>query len=58
MGETDFPGLGFASVGDALQKSLGQINREFLQLQVAIVEAERRDYRPHRAVRCFFECDW
>jgi len=31
VGESDFPGLGFAAVGDTLKKRLGQINREFLQ---------------------------
>jgi hypothetical protein len=27
VGESDFPGLRFTSVGDALQKGLGQTNR-------------------------------
>jgi len=45
MGEPDFPGLGFTTVGDALQKRLDKINREFLQLPIAMVPAERRDYR-------------
>ena len=45
VGESDFSSLGFATVGDALQKRLDKINCEFLQLQVAMVPAERRDYR-------------
>ena len=45
VGEADFTGLRFAAVGDALQKRLDQINREFLQLLVAMVPAERGDYR-------------
>jgi hypothetical protein len=45
VGETDLPGLGFASVGNALQKSLDQTNREFRQFPTAMVPAERRDYR-------------
>ncbi len=45
VGESDFPSLGFAAVGDALQESLNEVNREFLQLQVAMVPAEGRDYR-------------
>jgi hypothetical protein len=45
VGEADFPRLGFAAVGDAFQKRLDQINREFLQLQVSMVPAEWGDYR-------------
>jgi hypothetical protein len=45
VGESDFPGLGFATVGDAFQKRLYKINREFLQLSVAMVPAEWGDYR-------------
>jgi len=45
VGESDFPGLGFATVGDAFQESLNEVNREFLQLPVAMVSAEGRDYR-------------
>jgi len=46
VGESDFAGLGFAAVGDALRKRLAKINREFLRLSpVATVPAERRDYR-------------
>jgi hypothetical protein len=45
VGESDFPSLGFATVGDAFQKRPNHINREFLQLQVAMVPAEGRDYR-------------
>jgi hypothetical protein len=45
VGESDFPGLGFAAVGDALHERPDQINREFLQLPVAVVPAEGRDYR-------------
>ena len=44
VGESDFSSLRFAAVGDALQKRLDKINLEFLQLQVAMVPAERRDY--------------
>ena len=58
VGEADFPGLGFTTVGDALQKRLDKINREFLQLQVAMVPAERRDYRLIGSQGVFFECDW
>jgi len=47
----------FATVGDALQKRLDQINREFLQLQVAMVSAERRDHRLVGSQGVFFECD-
>jgi hypothetical protein len=47
----------FATVGDALQKRLDKINREFLQLQVAMVPAERRDYRLIGSQGVFFECD-
>ena len=45
VGESDFPGLGFAAIGDALQKYLNDVNREFLQLQVSMVPAEGRDHR-------------
>jgi len=45
VGESDFTGLGFAAVGDALQKRLDQIDRELLQLQVSMVPAEWGDYR-------------
>jgi hypothetical protein len=45
VGESDFPGLEFAALGDALQKRLDQINREFLQIPIAMVLAEGRDYR-------------
>jgi len=45
VGESDFPGLGFTTVCDALQKRLDKINREFLQLPVAMFPAEGRDYR-------------
>ena len=45
VGESDFLGLGFTTVGNALQKRLDKINREFLQFKVAMVPAERRDYR-------------
>jgi hypothetical protein len=45
VGESDFPGLGFATVGDTFQKRMDKINREFLQLPAAMVPAERRDYR-------------
>jgi hypothetical protein len=57
MGESDFSSLGFATVGDALQKRLDKINCEFLQLQVAMVPAERRDYRLIGSQGVFFECD-
>ena len=57
VGEADFPGLGFAAVGDAFQKLLDKINREFLQLQVAVVPAEGRDYRLVGSQGVFFECD-
>ena len=39
MGESDFPRLGFAPVGDALQERLNDVRREFLQFQVAMVSA-------------------
>ena len=45
VGESNFLGLGFATGGDALQKSLDKVNREFLQLPIAMVSAERRNYR-------------
>jgi hypothetical protein len=45
VGEADFARLGFAAVGDAFQKRLNNINREFLKLAVPMVPAERRDYR-------------
>jgi hypothetical protein len=45
VGKSDFSGLGFTTVGNALQKHLDKINREFLQLQVAMVPAEGRYYR-------------
>jgi hypothetical protein len=45
VGESDFPGLGLSAVGDAFQKRLNQIKREFLQIPVAVVPAEGRDYR-------------
>ena len=57
VGESDFPGLGFAAVGDALQESLNEVNREFLQLQVAIVPAEGRDHRFIGSQGVFFEWD-
>jgi len=45
MGESNFAGLGFATVGDALQERLDQIDREFLQFTATMVPAEGRDYR-------------
>jgi hypothetical protein len=57
VGEADFPGLGFTTVGDALQKRLDKINREFLQLAIAMVPAEGRDYRLVGPQGVFFECD-
>jgi hypothetical protein len=57
VGKSDFPGLGFTTVGDALQKRLDKINREFLQLQVAMVPAEWDDYRLIGSQGVFFECD-
>ena len=57
VGESNFPGLGFATVGNAFQKRLDKINREFLQFQVAMVPAERRDYRFIGSQGVFFECD-
>ena len=57
VGKSDFPGLGFATVGDAFQKRLDKINREFLQLQVAVVLTEGRDYRLVGSQGVFFECD-
>jgi len=45
VGEADFPRLGFAAVGDALQKRLNKIYREFLKFPVAVVPAEGRGYR-------------
>ena len=57
VGEADFSGLGFATVGDALQERLDQFNREFLQIPAAMVPAERRDYRLVGSQGVFFECD-
>ena len=57
VGESDFSSLGFATVGDALKKRLDQIDREFLQLPVAMVPTERRDYRFIGAQSVFFEWD-
>ncbi len=45
VGEAGFTGLGFTAVGDALQKNLDQIDREFLQFPVAMFAAEGCDYR-------------
>ena len=45
----------FATVGDALQKRLNKIDREFLQLQVAVVPAKCRDYRLVGSLGVFFE---
>jgi len=45
VGKSDFSGLGFAAIGDALQKRLDEVNRKFLQFQVAMVPAEGRDHR-------------
>ena len=45
VSEADLPRLGFATVGEALQKRLDKINREFLQFPVAMVPAEGRDNR-------------
>ena len=58
VGESDFSGLGFTTVGNALQKRLDKINREFLQLQVAMVPAEGRDHRFIGSQGVFFEWDW
>jgi hypothetical protein len=44
VGKSDFSSLGFATVGDAFQKRLNHINREFLQLPVAMVPTEWGDY--------------
>ena len=55
--ESDFPGLRFAAIGDAFQKRLDQIDREFLQLPVAMVPAERREYRLIGSQCVFFECN-
>ena len=57
VSESDFSGLGFTTVGNALQKRLDKINREFLQFQVAMVPAERRGYRLIGSQGVFFECD-
>lgn len=57
VGESDFPGLWFAAVGDAFQKRLDQINREVLKFQIAMVPAEGRDYRLIGSQGVFFECD-
>jgi hypothetical protein len=45
VGESDFAGLGLSAIGDALQESLYEVNREFLQFPIAMFPAERRDYR-------------
>jgi hypothetical protein len=45
VGESDFTGLRFTSVGDALQERLDKFNREFLQLPVTMVPAEWGYYR-------------
>ena len=57
VGESDFSGLGFAAIGDALQKCLNKVNREFLQFQVAMVPAEGRDHRLIGSQGVFFEWD-
>jgi hypothetical protein len=57
VGKSDFPGLGFTSVGDAFQKSLDKINRDFFKLPVAMVPAEGRDYRLVGSQGVFFEWD-
>jgi hypothetical protein len=57
VGKSDFPRLRFATVGDTFQKRLNQINREILQLKVAVVPAEGRDYRLIGSQGVFFECD-
>ena len=57
VGESDFSSLGFAPVGDALQERLNDVNREFLQFKVAMVPAERRDYRLIGSQGVFFEWD-
>ena len=44
VGESDFQRLGFATVSDALQERLDQINSEFFQLSAAVFPAERLDY--------------
>jgi hypothetical protein len=36
VGESDFAGLRFAAVGDAIPKRLNDVNCEFLQVQVAM----------------------
>jgi len=57
VGEADFACLGFATVGDALQERLNNVNREFLQIKVAMVPAEGRDHRLIGSQGVFFECD-
>ena len=57
VGKSDFPGLGFAAIGDALQKCLNDVNREFLQLQVAMVSAEGGNHRLVGSQGVFFEWD-
>ena len=57
VGESDFPGLGFAAVGDSLQERLNNVNREFLQFLVVMVPAEGRDHRLIGSQGVFFEWD-
>jgi len=45
------------AIGDAFQKRLDKVNREFLKLQIAMVPAERRDYRLVGSQGVFFESD-
>jgi hypothetical protein len=57
LGKSDFPGLGFAAVGDSFQKRLDKVNREFLQIPVAVAPAKRGDHRLIGSQGVFFECD-
>jgi hypothetical protein len=54
VGESDFPGLGFATVGDARQESLNEVNREFLQLSVAMIKDGYYDFTASRAYYAMF----
>jgi hypothetical protein len=57
VGKSDFPGLEFATVGNVFQERLDKINREFLQLKVAMLPAEGHDHRLIGSQGVFFECD-
>jgi len=57
VGESDFTGLGFAAVGDALHEGLDKVNREFFQFPVAMLPAKGSDHRLIGPYGVFFEWD-